>query len=86
MANEFVVPERKRKKTTVGRDPDYLEEIDGSGLRAWLLTEFAWGRISPQQVQRVAQLALSDARTRKLRDLAPLSKLRSYGVRSGATY
>ena len=83
---DYRLPERKRRKSTASVNIEHEEEIGGSQLREWLLTEYAWGRLSPQQVQKVAQLAVADAGSRKLRDLQPLAALGSQGGARSANF
>ena len=55
------------------------EETRGSTLRLHLLEEYAWGHMSPQQMQKIAALAVSDGRKAALADLAELAQAGSNG-------
>ena len=50
------------------------DELPGSRLADWLLQEFAWGNISAIAIQKVAQLALEDARGKRLQELDSLAR------------
>ena len=75
-------PVRKRRRTECGVhdfDAAAREETQGSTLRLHLLEEYAWGHMSPQQIQKIAALAVSDGRSAALADLAELAQAGSSG-------
>ena len=57
-------------------------ELPGSTLRVWLLEMYAWGLLTPQQVQAISERALHDAREKRISDLEPLARLGSSGRHS----
>ena len=63
--------DKKRSGIHVG-DPSIRKEEAGSELRMWLLEQFAWGLLSTMQVQKIAELAVLDARSVKILDLDTL--------------
>ncbi|CAE7801472.1 unnamed protein product [Symbiodinium sp. CCMP2592] len=75
-------PPPKKKRTTSAGIAAAARELPGSRLRVWLLEQFAWGLLSPQQVQAISAAALHDARERTVTDLEPLAKLGSSGQHS----
>lgn len=60
-----------------------LQEESNSAVAEYLLNEFAWGRMSPQQMQSIAALAMQDVEKavegKLLRDLKFLPKIGNEG-------
>ena len=70
-------PVRKRRRVDVDvrtLEPDWRKETNGSMLRMHLLEQFSWGFMSPPQTQKIAELAVADARSGSLADLALIAK------------
>ena len=78
---DFGPPERKRRATGAGIAAA-SSEVPGSTLRVWLLEQYAWGLISPQQLQAISERALHDAREKTISDLEPLARLGTSGQQS----
>ncbi|OLP78786.1 hypothetical protein AK812_SmicGene41003 [Symbiodinium microadriaticum] len=83
MASEFpVFPAKNRKLKFFGLhrgDCTVKEEETGSGLRMWSLEQFAWGHLSRMQIQKIAELAVSDARTWRIKDLDEIGQAGTAG-------
>ena len=78
---DFGPPARKRRASGAGVAAA-SSELPGSTLRVWLLEMYAWGLLTPQQVQAISERALRDAREKRISDLEPLARLGSSGRRS----
>ena len=78
---DFGPPARKRRASGAGIAAA-SSELPGSTLRVWLLEMYAWGLLTPQQVQAISERALHDAREKRISDLEPLARLRSSGRHS----
>ena len=76
---DFGPPPRKRKGLSGAGIAAASSELAGSTLRVWLLEQYAWGLISPQQLQAISRRALHDAREKTISDLEPLARLGSFG-------
>ena len=80
MACEPPAKKRKLKSSGLhGGDCTVKEEKTGSGLRLWLLEQFAWGHLSTMQIQKIAELAVSDARTSRIQDLDEIGQAGTAG-------
>ena len=55
------------------------EEETGSRLRMWLLEQLAGGHLSTMQIQKIAELAVSDARTWRIKDLDEIGQAGTAG-------
>ena len=71
---DFGPPGRKRRASGAGVAAA-SSELPGSTLRVWLLEMYAWGLLTPQQVQAISERALHDAREKRISDLEPLARL-----------
>ena len=70
MACEPPAKKRRLKSSGLhGGDCTLKKEETGSGLRMWLLEQFAWGHLSTMQIQKIAELAVLDARSSGIKDL-----------------
>ena len=78
---DFGPPGRKRRASDAGIAAA-SSELPGSTLRVWLLEMYAWGLLTPQQVQAISERALHDAREKRISDLEPLARLGSSGRHS----
>ena len=78
---DFGPPGRKRRASGAGVAAA-SSELPGSTLRVWLLEMYAWGLLTPQQVQAISERALHDAREKRISDLEPLARLGSSGRHS----
>ena len=78
---DFGPPARKRRASGAGVAAA-SSELPGSTLRVWLLEMYAWGLLTPQQVQAISERALHDAREKRISDLEPLARLGSSGRHS----
>ena len=75
-------PVREKRRTEFGVHDFHAaarEETRGSTLRLHLLEEYAWGHMSPQQIQKIAALAVSGGRKAALADLADMAQAGSNG-------
>jgi hypothetical protein len=75
---------RKRKAAEVTAAA--VEELGNSALAKHLLSEFAWGILSAQQIQKIAALALEDCRARRVRELDRLAAAGGGGTHPGNVY
>ena len=71
---DFGPPARIRRASGAGIAAA-SSELPGSTLRVWLLEMYAWGLLTPQQVQAISERALHDAREKRISDLEPLARL-----------
>ena len=62
-----------------GGDCTQKKEETGSGLRTWLLEQFAWGHLSTMQIQKIAELAVLDARSSRIKDLDEIGQAGTAG-------
>ena len=77
-------PSSKRRRTCHLHRLD--DKLPGPRLADWLLQEFAWGNISAIAIQKVAQLALEDARSKRLQELDSLARTGCGGKRSNNVF
>ena len=79
---DFGPPPRKRRGASGAGIAAASSELPGSTLRVFLLEQYAWGLISPQQLQAISERALHDAREKPISDLEPLARLGTSGQHS----
>ena len=80
MAHEPPAKKRKLKSSGLHEgDCTQKKEGTGSGLRTWLLEQFAWGHLSTMQIQKIAELAVLDARSSRIKDLGEIGQAGTSG-------
>ena len=80
MACEPPAKQRRLKSSGLhGGDCTLKKEETGSGLRMWLLEQFAWGHLSTMHIQKIAELAVLDARSSRIKDLDEIGQAGTAG-------